>query len=65
MALREVSAALAPVARKLGRELNPVVYGAAEFKKKARAGHHFIKRMLEDKKVFLVGGAHELEILAG
>lgn len=49
---------------KLGREINPSVYPADEFKKKAAAGHHFIKTVLAGAKIFLIGDENELKKLA-
>jgi predicted nucleotidyltransferase/predicted transcriptional regulator with HTH domain len=50
---------------KLGREVNPVVYPAAEFKQKIRENHHFVKTVLEGDKIFLIGDEFELARLAG
>lgn len=61
----EVVSALHPVQDTLGREINPTVYVEAEFKAKLAAGHHFLKTVLAGEKIFLVGGADELEKLAG
>lgn len=47
----------------LGREVNPTVYPAKEFKQKASKGHHFIKTVLSDSKIFLIGTERELERL--
>ena len=49
----------------LGREVNPSVYSAAEFQRKAAAGRHFVTAILRGPKVFLIGGPLELERLAG
>ena len=55
---------LSPAEEKLGREINPVVYPVAEFKKKIKEDHHFVRTVLEDKKIFLIGDENELERLA-
>ena len=49
---------------KLGREVNPVVYPVAEFKKKVKEDHHFVKTVLEDEKIFVIGDEDELRKLA-
>ena len=54
---------LSPAEEILGREINPVVYPVAEFKKKVKEDHHFVKTVLEDKKIFVIGDEHELERL--
>lgn len=63
--LREAAALLGPVGRELGRELNPVVYPPAEFKNKAKEGHHFITAVLKGDKIFLVGGEDDLRRVVG
>jgi predicted nucleotidyltransferase len=60
----EVVAAVGKAQDKLGREVNPSVYPADEFKKKAAAGHHFIKTVLAGAKIFLIGDENELKKLA-
>ena len=60
----EVAAAVGKAQDKLGREVNPSVYPLDEFKKKAAAGHHFIKTVLAGPKIFLIGNENELERLA-
>lgn len=49
---------------KLGREVNVVVYPTAEFKQKAKEGHHFVNAVLEGEKIFLIGDEDELRKLA-
>ena len=61
----EVAAALHPVQERLGREINPTVYPEEEFRAKLAAGHHFLSTVLTGEKLFLVGGADELEKLVG
>lgn len=56
---------LKPAEEKLGREVNPVVYPVAEFSKKVREDHHFVKTVLEEEKIFLIGDENELKRLAG
>jgi predicted nucleotidyltransferase len=55
---------LTPVEQKLGREVNPVVYSIAEFKKRVKEDHHFVKTVLEDDKIFVIGDEDELRKLA-
>jgi predicted nucleotidyltransferase len=56
---------LSPAEEKLGREVNPVVYPIAEFKKKVKEDHHFVKTVLEGNKIFLIGDESELAKLVG
>jgi len=61
----EVVSLLSPAENKLRREINPVVYPVAEFKKKVKEDHHFVNTVLEDEKIFLIGDEDELRRLAG
>jgi uncharacterized protein len=54
---------LSPAEEKLGREVNPVVYPVAEFKQKVKEDHHFVKTVLEDEKIFVIGDEDELRKL--
>lgn len=56
----EVVAALAPAQEILRREVNPGVYPALEFRRKQAAGEPFLKRVLEERKIFIVGGEDDL-----
>jgi predicted nucleotidyltransferase len=62
--LAEVVETLSPVQLTLNREINPAVYPVKEFRAKHAAGHHFLKSVLEGKKVFLIGDEHDLAKLA-
>jgi predicted nucleotidyltransferase len=65
VSFEEVVSLLSPAEEKLRREVNPVVYPITEFKKKVKEDHHFVKAVLEDPKIFLIGGEGELTKLAG
>jgi predicted nucleotidyltransferase/DNA-binding HxlR family transcriptional regulator len=54
-----------PAQAKLGREINPIVHSAAEFKRRAQAGDPFIHDVMGNKKIFLIGTEHDLGELAG
>ena len=45
---------------KLGREINSVIYPVSEFRQKVSSDHHFLKSVLEDEKIYLVGDDSEL-----
>lgn len=59
-AFREVVTYLQAAQKKLGREVNPTVYSVAEFRRKRRAGNHFLTRVLESKKLCVLGDEREL-----
>jgi predicted nucleotidyltransferase len=61
----EIISLLSPVEERLRREVNPVVYPVSEFKKKIAADHHFVKTVLEGRKIFLAGDEDELTKLVG
>ncbi|SHH14818.1 transcriptional regulator, ArsR family [Pollutimonas bauzanensis] len=52
-----------PLQTQLGREINPKVFSASEFK--ARATEPFLRDVLNKPKIFLTGDEHELAELAG
>jgi predicted nucleotidyltransferase len=58
-----VSEALDPAERALGREINPKVYSAGEWRKRVRAGSSFVKQLLAEPKIFVVGTQGELEFV--
>jgi len=60
----DVVSLLTPAEQKLGREVNPVVYPIVEFKKKVKEDSHFVKTVLEEEKIFVMGGEDELRRLA-
>jgi predicted nucleotidyltransferase len=60
----DVVSLLTPAEQKLGREVNAVVYPVAEFKKKVKEDHHFVKTVLEEEKIFVMGDKDELRRLA-
>jgi len=49
----------------LSRELNPVVYTLAEFNKRLSENHYFIRDILSEDKIFVVGDDNELKSLVG
>ena len=49
----------------LGREINPTVYTPAEFDKKRKAKDHFLTRVLDKPKLFVLGNSDELEKTIG
>ena len=61
ISFEDVVSLLSPAEEQLGREINPVVYPIAEFKKKVKEDHHFVKTVLEDEKIFLIGDEDELK----
>jgi predicted nucleotidyltransferase len=56
--------ALAPLHEVLRREINTSLYPPKEFRSKVAAAEPFLKRVLADRKIFLIGGEDELGELA-
>ena len=60
----EVVSALDKAQQQIGREINPTVYPLAEFQLKSSEGNHFIKTLMRETKLFLIGDQLELRRLA-
>ncbi|MBI4203884.1 MAG: nucleotidyltransferase domain-containing protein [Betaproteobacteria bacterium] len=60
----EVIDALTPAHEALRRQINPNLFSLPEFKEKMASGEPFLKRVLEDKKIFLIGGEDDIRQLA-
>ena len=61
--LRELTQLLAPVAERVGRELNPHVMQVEEWDKRVRSKEHFATAILKAPKLFIIGSEHELEAM--
>jgi uncharacterized protein len=48
----------------LSREINSVIYPVIEFQEKLRTNQHFLKSVLEEEKIFIIGDNDELARLA-
>jgi predicted nucleotidyltransferase len=60
----EIVSATATAQKTLGREINPTVYPLAEFRSKLKSKNHFLKSVLRQKKLFILGDENELTGLA-
>lgn len=60
----DVVSLLGPAEEQLAREINPVVYPIAEFRRRVKEDHHFVKTVLEEGKIFVIGDEDELRRLA-
>ena len=56
----DVVLALADKQSELGRDVNPVVIPEDQFVSKLNAGEHFISRIMNEPKIFLIGTDHAL-----
>jgi predicted nucleotidyltransferase len=64
VAFSEVVSALSPAQRVLGSEINPTVFPVSEFRSKLAAGNHFLRSVMKEKKLFVLGTENELAKLA-
>src|SRR6185436_1211681 len=60
----EIFGALERVTRTVGRKINPTVYTAAEFSRRARTESAFVTRVLEQPKLWVIGSEDDLNIAA-
>lgn len=58
--LRQLSSSLSGLASELGREINPHVMTAIEYRQRAKSGDHFVRNVLSGEKVFIVGDTDDL-----
>jgi predicted nucleotidyltransferase len=60
----DVFGALDKVSQTIGRHINPTVYSAAEFSKRARGENAFVTRVLAGPKVWVIGSDDDLPVSA-
>ena len=65
LGLRKLVGLLSGVSDKIGREINPHVITVKELKKRLAQKDHFITRVLEEPKIFIIGNENELETMVG
>jgi predicted nucleotidyltransferase len=56
----DVLLALEPAREILGREINPIIFSRAELAKRIKSDNAFVKRVLEQPKIWLIGGEDDL-----
>lgn len=60
LAYGELFAALEPAANRLQRTVNPTLYSRSEFDSRLKAGNPFVKRVLAQPKLWVIGAADGL-----
>jgi uncharacterized protein len=60
---KNVVSALSEIEPKLGREVNPTVFGPREFREKLAAKNHFLSSVAKEKKLFVIGDEREFRRL--
>lgn len=63
--LSDLSPALGDLEERLGRPVNAMIYSPAEVAAKARAGHRLLGRVLEGRKLFVIGTEDDLAEVLG
>jgi len=58
----DLFAALEPVHQRLGRPVNPTVFSEKDVARKLKDGNAFMKRVLEQPKIWLIGGESDLGV---
>lgn len=56
----EVVSALGHAQKALSREINPTVFPVSEFREKLRIGNHFLRTVMGEGKLFVIGTQNEL-----
>lgn len=64
LSFSDIVSALTPAQKTLNREINPTVYPPNEFRSKLAAGNHFLRSVMKEKRVFVLGGESDLAELA-
>jgi len=60
----EAFGALERATRIVGRKVNPTVYTANEFSKRARTENAFVTRVLEQPKLWVIGSEDDIPVAA-
>ena len=63
LTLRELSKALGPLSKGLRRELNPVLFGTDEYRKRISQKDHFLLKVLSSPKLWIIGNENNLKQL--
>jgi len=59
----DIASALSQSEAKIGREVNPTVYGVREFHEKLAGKNHFLSTVAKDKKLYVIGDESEFRRL--
>lgn len=59
LGIREVASVLGSIGQEIGREINPTVYPLKEFRKKIKDKNSFIKEIIHQPKIWLIGDESE------
>jgi predicted nucleotidyltransferase len=62
LAYPDLYATLEAVSQRLGRTVNPTLYTRKELAKRVKSGESFVARVLEQPKIWLIGGEDDLAV---
>ncbi|MBN2569027.1 MAG: nucleotidyltransferase domain-containing protein [Deltaproteobacteria bacterium] len=60
LGLRKLVSLLSGLSEEIGREINPHVFTPREFVSRKAKGEHFISRVLQEQKIFIIGNENDL-----
>jgi predicted nucleotidyltransferase len=60
VSLADLSPAIQRAEERLARQVNPTLFSPEEFAKKVKQGHHFLKTVLENDRLFILGNQNDL-----
>lgn len=63
LGLRGISELLSGISEKIGREINSHVMSVNAFRKRIETGEHFISRVMESPKLFILGTENDLNAM--
>lgn len=63
LGLRGISELLSGISEKIGREINSHVMSVNAFRKRIETGEHFISRVIESPKLFILGTENDLNAM--
>jgi len=63
LGLRAISELLSGISETIGREINPHVMSVNAFRKRIETGEHFISRVMESPKLFILGTENDLNAM--
>jgi predicted nucleotidyltransferase len=63
ISLREISRHLSGTAALIGREINLHIFTEEDFSEGSKSEEHFISRLIDEPKLFIIGNENDLEAM--
>ena len=64
LGLSDLAPVLSRAEEQLARPINPILYTPEELARKRQEGHPFLRQVLDDEKLFVIGSQHDLATTA-